>query len=316
MPYIGNQPYQGVIDSGNIVNGSIDTVNLKDGSVTGSKLETLASLTAGSYTKITVDVKGRVTAGNTLISSDLPTYTGTLTNTQITTALTFTPENAANRGQINGYASLDTTGKVPSAQLPSYVDDVLEYSNQVTFPASGTSGLIYVALDTNKIYRWSGSAYIEISPSPGTTDSLVEGSTNLYYTNTRARNSLSFIAGSGAYNNTTGVITIPTNTNQLTNGAGFIAANQTITLSGDITGSGNTGITASLAAVGTAGTYTKVTTDSKGRVTSGTTLSSADLPTYTGSLTSTQITNALGFTPSAGGGGPPFVRNSLVMGSI
>ena len=55
-----------------------------------------------------------------------------------------------------------------------------------------------------------------------TTDNISEGVTNLYYTNTRARAALSFVAGSGAYNSSTGVITIPTNTSQLTNGANFI----------------------------------------------------------------------------------------------
>jgi hypothetical protein len=55
-----------------------------------------------------------------------------------------------------------------------------------------------------------------------TTDNIPEGSTNLYYTNTRARTALSFVAGSGAYNNTTGVITIPTNNNQITNGSNYI----------------------------------------------------------------------------------------------
>ncbi len=52
-------------------------------------------------------------------------------------------------------------------------------------------------------------------------DAVTEGTTNLYFTNARARGALSFAAGSGAYNSTTGVISIPTNTNQLTNGAGF-----------------------------------------------------------------------------------------------
>ena len=52
-------------------------------------------------------------------------------------------------------------------------------------------------------------------------DAVTEGTTNLYFTNARARGALSFTAGSGAYNSTTGVISIPTNTNQLTNGAGF-----------------------------------------------------------------------------------------------
>jgi hypothetical protein len=55
-----------------------------------------------------------------------------------------------------------------------------------------------------------------------TTDNIPEGTTNQYFLNSRARSALSFTAGSGAYNSTTGVITIPTNTNQLTNGASFI----------------------------------------------------------------------------------------------
>ena len=55
-----------------------------------------------------------------------------------------------------------------------------------------------------------------------TTDNISEGVTNLYYTDTRARAALSFVAGSGAYNSSTGAITIPTNTSQLTNGANFI----------------------------------------------------------------------------------------------
>jgi hypothetical protein len=94
-------------------------------------------------------------------------------------------EIAVNKGAANGYASLDASAKVPAAQLPSYVDDVVEYANLAAFPATGTTGVIYVALDTGKIYRWSGSAYVEISPSPGSTDAVPEGSTNLYYTEAR-----------------------------------------------------------------------------------------------------------------------------------
>lgn len=53
-------------------------------------------------------------------------------------------------------------GKVPSSQLPSYVDDVLEYANLAAFPVTGETGKIYVTLDTNFTYRWSGSAYVQI----------------------------------------------------------------------------------------------------------------------------------------------------------
>lgn len=95
-------------------------------------------------------------------------------------------ESTAKKGVANGYAGLDVTGKVPAAQLPSYVDDVLEYANLIAFPATGEAGKIYVACDTNKTYRWSGSAYIVITASPGSSDEIVEGTTNLYFTGTRA----------------------------------------------------------------------------------------------------------------------------------
>ena len=65
---------------------------------------------------------------------------------------------------LDGKADL-VDGKVPAAQLPSYVDDVLEYASTDAFPATGESGKIYVATDTNRTYRWSGSAYVEISES-------------------------------------------------------------------------------------------------------------------------------------------------------
>ncbi len=72
---------------------------------------------------------------------------------------------ATQKGAASGVAELDSGGKVPSSQLPAYVDDVLEYASQSAFPATGETGKIYVALDTNLTYRWSGSAYVEISPS-------------------------------------------------------------------------------------------------------------------------------------------------------
>ena len=67
------------------------------------------------------------------------------------------------KGAANGIAPLDAGGKVAATYLPSYVDDVLEYANKASFPTSGEEGKIYVAKDTNKSYRWSGSSYIELS---------------------------------------------------------------------------------------------------------------------------------------------------------
>ena len=63
-------------------------------------------------------------------------------------------------------------GKVPSSQLPSYVDDVIEVNNYAALPNPGATGVIYITIDNNKVYRWSGTAYIEI----------LSGSTNLSYT--------------------------------------------------------------------------------------------------------------------------------------
>lgn len=72
---------------------------------------------------------------------------------------------ASLKGATNGLAELDTSGHVPTSQLPSYVDDVLEYSSKSAFPPVGSAGVIYVAIDTNLTYRWGGSEYVEISPS-------------------------------------------------------------------------------------------------------------------------------------------------------
>ena len=119
--------------------------------------------------KSSADIRSEISSGN------------------VTTALGYTPLAPSAVGDT--VASL-VAGKVPSSQLPAYVDDVLEYANLAGFPATGTAGIIYVALDTNKTYRWSGSAYTEISPSPGSTDSVTEGSSNLYFTAARVRDAV------------------------------------------------------------------------------------------------------------------------------
>ena len=69
------------------------------------------------------------------------------------------------KGAVNGVAELDAAGKVPSSQLPSFVDDVIEVADYDHLPITGESGKIYVTLDTNKTYRWAGSGYAEISES-------------------------------------------------------------------------------------------------------------------------------------------------------
>ncbi len=117
-------------------------------------------VTAGTYASVTVNAKGQVTAGTN------PT---TLAGHGITDAV-----NVSTLGAVNGVATLGSDGKVPAGQLPSFVDDVLEFAALANFPATGESSKIYTALDTNKIYRWSGSVYIEISSTAGNADSATK----------------------------------------------------------------------------------------------------------------------------------------------
>lgn len=75
--------------------------------------------------------------------------------------------NTSAVGANSGVCPLDSGGKVPSANLPAYVDDVLEYANLAAFPGTGTASILYVAIDTGHIYRWSGSAYVDLSVGSG-----------------------------------------------------------------------------------------------------------------------------------------------------
>ena len=152
-----------------ITTGTTRTYTLPNASTTLVGTDTTATLT------------GKTISGSDNTLSNIPQSAVTSLTTDLAGK-----ESTANRNAANGYAGLDGDGKVASAQLPSYVDDVLEYADLASLPGTGVTGKIYVALDTNKVYRWSGSAYIEISPSPGSTDGVTEGSTNLYYTDTRA----------------------------------------------------------------------------------------------------------------------------------
>lgn len=73
--------------------------------------------------------------------------------------------NSSEKGSANGVATLGSDGLIPSSQLPSYVDDVLEFNSVSDFPEEGESGKIYIDLGENITYRWSGSTYVEISKS-------------------------------------------------------------------------------------------------------------------------------------------------------
>lgn len=154
------------------------------------------TLTRTDAGEVTVDLDGRYLQSFTETDPTVPAHVKGITTTNISnwdtaytwgdhaqegylTSFTETdPVFTAQKGQPNGVATLDATGLVPGSQLPSYVDDVLEYADTSGFPTTGESGKIYVTLDTNKTYRWSGSSYVEISASlvPNDGTLTVEGS--------------------------------------------------------------------------------------------------------------------------------------------
>lgn len=112
---------------------SADSVEMSDGSTLTSKVSSMDSA-----------ISGKMSNTVTHLSGDIAT---------------------SEKGANNGVATLGSDGKVPSSQLPSFVDDVLEYAGKSKFPATGETGKIYVDTSTNLTYRWSGTAYVEISQS-------------------------------------------------------------------------------------------------------------------------------------------------------
>ena len=97
--------------------------------------------------------------------ADLPYLADDLTASVIISALGYTPVDEAKLGVAEGVATLDVTGKVPAAQLPSFVDNVIEIDSIDSAPETGETGKIYVAKDTGKCYRWATTMYVEISTS-------------------------------------------------------------------------------------------------------------------------------------------------------
>jgi hypothetical protein len=97
-----------------------------------------------------------------------------LTNSSLTIGTTTIALGATGNLSASDIPNLDaskiTTGTISADRLPSYVDDVLEFANLASFPDPGETGKIYIALDTNKVYRWSGSVYVYITS--GAVDSV------------------------------------------------------------------------------------------------------------------------------------------------
>ena len=172
-------------------------------------------------------------------------------------------------GTANGVATLDSSAKVPSSQLPSYVDDVLEYANLASLPTTGETGKIYITLDTNKVYRWSGSVYVEVSSGTAVWGSI---------TGTLANQTDLKTALDGKYStsNPAGYITGITST-MVTDALGFTPYNAT-NPSGYITGISSTMVTDALG-------YTPY--------------NSTNPAGYITGITSTMIKNALGLNSNS-----------------
>ena len=149
-------------------------------------------------------------ANKTTVDASLSsTSTNPVQNKVIFTALNNklnTSDFNAMKGVTNGLATLDSTGKVPSSQLPSYVDDVIEgyyynskfyKENSHTTEITGESGKIYTDLDNNKTYRWSGTTYTEISASLA----LGETSSTAYPGNKGATNASNIAHLQGYFDN-------------------------------------------------------------------------------------------------------------------
>lgn len=235
---------------------------------------------AGKVTVSTLNDGGdedlRITIGTDVFDKTVDTASqvvntpaGNITSTDIQTAineLDSEKQALSEKGQANGYTPLGADSKVPSIYLPSFVDDVIEYANLAAFPVTGETGKIYVALDTNKTYRWSGSLYIEISPSEVNS---VFGRTGIVTAQSGD------YAASQITNTPSGGISATT-AQAAINELDSEKADKTITISAGagLSGGGDlsTNRTISMPNVGTAGTYGSasavsiITTDAQGRV--------------------------------------------------
>ena len=131
-----------------------DAVRQQDLEVVSNELDDIISGSTAIHLPIADEVKAGVvkSGGDVVVGED-----GTMT------VEGFIPTSM--KGVASGVAELDSNGKVPTSQLPSYVDEVIEYTSRGAFPGTGEDGKIYVAEDTNLTYRWSGTDYVEISPS-------------------------------------------------------------------------------------------------------------------------------------------------------
>jgi hypothetical protein len=213
-------------------------------------------------------------------SDTLSTVTGRGAST--TTAITLSGGVTINAaGSTNGAIFAGSTSGTTKV-----VASAIAGSTTITLPA--TTGTVALTSDLPTVNNGTFTLNIGTAAASGASVTISAGTgysansaTNTTYS-VSVGPSLSALAtfmatGTAGFIKRTGIDTYAIDTST------YLTANQSISISGDASGSGATAITLTLASVGTAGTYTKVTTDAKGRVTSGTTLSATDIPTLTAS---------------------------------
>jgi hypothetical protein len=335
--------YAGLDDAGHVPTNQLPTlvysVNTRTGAITLSKSD------------VGLDQIDNTTDANKPISTAVQTA---LNAKQ--TSLGFTAENVANKGAINGYAGLDSTGHIPTNQIPPTALNVLTYSSTSSLPIIGLINTLYIDTTTTYGYIWNGTSYVELNTyipvtsvngqignvSISTADIGLENVNNTSDLNkpisTATQTALNLKLNSSVYSASdvlTKVKTVdgdgsgldadmldgihssgfslaththidsyqPLNTNLTnisatsgsvgmlkTDGTGnwtvdtntyLTTATGTITIVGDVTGTGNiSNVVTTLSNSGvTAGTYTKVVVDIKGRITTGSMLTASDITT-------------------------------------
>lgn len=130
-----------------------------------SNLLTLSTRIATEFKTLRTQLTGNATGSLTALATTAKASLIAAINEVNTAVLSRIP--ASEKGTANGVATLDGTGRIPSAQLPGFVDDVLEFANLAALPVTGVTGVLYVTLNDNRVYRWTGSVYVEVSAGAG-----------------------------------------------------------------------------------------------------------------------------------------------------
>lgn len=171
-------------DEGSTLTGDAKSINFTGGNVT-------ATVDGNGNVSVQVPTVTKVDLGlGNVENKSSSTIRGEITKGNVDGALGYSALDAA---QVGVSVAQLVNGTVPAAQLPSYVDDIIEVATVAALPATGESGKLYIittGADIDKQYRWSGAAYRLMVASPGTTDAVTEGATNLYFTESRVRATL------------------------------------------------------------------------------------------------------------------------------